>query len=188
MDKQQIRNKYAILLTWMCCSLAVLICRGQNYPSIFVLFLAALAALYLTSVTEWVNNRHFRILTQRVSFETWDPSDIWSTWCLDKKTKNKKTKKRQKDKKSKRHKNKESNVDTTERQKDIKMTKIQNDKKAKRQKWQEDKQTKNKKMKRQKDPRQRPKREFNIVTSGQFRTLAMFFHCRNVFAFHLEII
>ena len=23
---------------------------------------------------------HFRILTQRVTFETWDPSDIWSEW------------------------------------------------------------------------------------------------------------
>ena len=33
---------------------------------------------------------------------------------------------------------------------------------------------KDKKTKRQKDKRQRPKREFDIVTSGQFRTLAMF--------------
>ena len=41
------------------------------------------------------------------------------------------------------------------------MTKRQRDKKAKRQK---DK----------KDKRQRPKREFDIVMSGQFRTLAMF--------------
>ena len=32
-----------------------------------------------------------------------------------------------------------------------------------------------KKAERQKDKRQRPKREFNIVTSGQFRTLAMFY-------------
>ena len=31
-------------------------------------------------------------------------------------------------------------------------------------------------QKRQKDNRPRPKREFNIVTSGQFRTLAMFCH------------
>ena len=53
----------------------------------------------------------------------------------------------------------------------------QKDKKTKRQKEKE-------KKKRQKDKmtkRQRPKREFNIVTSGQFRTLAMFYqsikHC-----------
>ena len=37
-----------------------------------------------------------------------------------------------------------------------------------------DKKAKRQKTKRQKDKRQRPKREFNIVTSGQFRTLAMF--------------
>ena len=45
------------------------------------LFLAALAALYLTLVSEWVSesvtDRHFRILTQIVTFETWHPSDIW---------------------------------------------------------------------------------------------------------------
>ena len=44
-------------------------------------FLAALAALYLTLVSEWVSesvtDRHFRILTQIVTFETWHPSDIW---------------------------------------------------------------------------------------------------------------
>ena len=37
------------------------------------------------------------------------------------------------------------------------------------------KRQKGEKIKRQKDKRQRPKREFDIVTSGQFRTLAMFF-------------
>ena len=26
---------------------------------------------------------HFWILTQRVTFDTWDPSDIWSEWCLE---------------------------------------------------------------------------------------------------------
>ena len=36
----------------------------------FLLFLAALAAPYLP-----------------LALETWDPSDIWSVWCLDKKTK-----------------------------------------------------------------------------------------------------
>ena len=46
------------------------------------------------------------------------------------------------------------------------MTIRQKDKKAKRQK--------DKKIKRQNDKRERPKREFDIVTSGQFRTLAMF--------------
>ena len=56
------------------------------------------------------------------------------------------------------------------------MTKRQNDKKTKRQK---DKKGKRQKDKDRKDKdntnRQRPKRGFNIVTSGQFRTLAMFF-------------
>ena len=50
------------------------------------------------------------------------------------------------------------------------MTKRHKDKKPKRQKRQNDKKTK-----RQKDKTQRLKREFNIVTSGQFRTLAMFY-------------
>ena len=51
-----------------------------------------------------------------------------------------------------------------------KMTKRQKGKKSERQK---DKITMM--TKRQKDKRQRPIREFNIVTSGQFCTLAMFF-------------
>ena len=38
----------------------------------------------------------------------------------------------------------------------------------------ETKRQKDKKTKRQKDKRQRPKREFDIAMSGQFRTLAMF--------------
>ena len=45
-------------------------------------------------------------------------------------------------------------------------------KKDKKTKRQVDKKTKGQKDKKSK--RQRPKREFNIVTSGQFRTLAMF--------------
>ena len=49
-----------------------------------LMFLAALAALYLTLV---VTDRHFRILTQIVTSDTSDPSDIWTAWCLDKKTK-----------------------------------------------------------------------------------------------------
>ena len=44
------------------------------------LFLAALAALYLTLVSESVTHSltecYFWILTQRVTFDTWDPSDI----------------------------------------------------------------------------------------------------------------
>ena len=51
------------------------------------------------------------------------------------------------------------------------MTKRQNKKKLKRQK---DKK-RERKTKKTKDKRQRPKREFYIVTSGQFCTLAMFF-------------
>ena len=40
--------------------------------SLLWLFLAALAALYLTLVTEWVTDRHFRLSTQRVTFQTSD--------------------------------------------------------------------------------------------------------------------
>ena len=42
-----------------------------------------------------------------------------------------------------------------------------------RQKRQKNKRTK--KIRRQKDKIQRPKREFDIATSGQFRTVAMFY-------------
>ena len=81
--------------------------------------------------------------------------------------------KRQKDKKTKKTKK-------TKRQKD-KKTKNQKDKKSKRQKTrQKDKKTKrqkDRKTERQTDKRQRPQREFDIVTSGQFRTLAMFLFC-----------
>ena len=63
-------------------------------------------------------------------------------------------------------------------QNDVK-TKRQKDKKTKRQKVKKTKRKKEKKTKRQKDrkterQKTRPKKEFNIVTSGQFRTLAMF--------------
>ena len=52
-------------------------------------FLAALLALYLplTLSTHSLADRHFRILTQRTTLETWDYSDIWSEWCLDEKPK-----------------------------------------------------------------------------------------------------
>ena len=50
-----------------------------------------------------------------------------------------------------------------------KKTKRQNDKMTKKAKRQKDKKTK-----RQKDKGQRPKREFDIATSGQFHTHAMF--------------
>ena len=46
------------------------------------------------------------------------------------------------------------------------MKKSRKDRKTKREK--------ERKTKKTKDKRQRPKREFYIVTSGQFRTLAMF--------------
>ena len=67
------------------------------------------------SVSQSVTHCHFRIWTQRVTFKTEDPSDIWSE-CLkktkiqkDKKTKQKKTK-RQKDKKSKSQKDKKTKI------------------------------------------------------------------------------
>ena len=76
-----------------------------------IMFLAAVAALYLTLVSHWVSESlsgcHFRISTQILTFETWDPSDIWSERCLDKKTKDKKTKKH-KDKKTKRQKDRKT--------------------------------------------------------------------------------
>ena len=49
-------------------------------------FLAALAALYPTLVSQSLSGCHFRISTQKVTFETWNPSDIWLEWYLDKKT------------------------------------------------------------------------------------------------------
>ena len=65
--------------------------------------------------------------------------------------------KRQEDNKTKRQQNKK--------------TKLQKDKMTKRQKGEK---TERKKDRKTKDKKQRPKREFYIVTSGQFRTLAMF--------------
>ena len=38
------------------------------------------------TLADWVSYHHFRIWTQRVSFET---LDIWSQWCLVKKTERK---------------------------------------------------------------------------------------------------
>ena len=45
---------------------------------------------YPWSVGELVSDCHLRILTQRMTFETWDFSDILSEWWLDKKTKRQK--------------------------------------------------------------------------------------------------
>ena len=68
------------------------------------------------SLSESLSHCHFRILTQRVTFETWDPSDIQSEWCLDKKGKKIK---RQKDKKKLKDKEtKEPNNKMTNRQKE----------------------------------------------------------------------
>ena len=80
---------------------------------------------------------------------------------------------RQKDRKTKRQKDKK-----TKRLK-VKMTKRLKDQETKRQKDKKTKKKKDKKIKRlidkkTKRQRQRPKRVFNIATSGQFRTLAMF--------------
>ena len=88
-------------------------------------FLAAPAALYLTSVSELVTQSHFLNLTQRVIFDKWYTSNIWrrknkkATWQKDKITK------RQKNKKAKRQNYK---MTMTKRQND------HNDKKKKRQK------------------------------------------------------
>ena len=58
---------------------AILVCITVSESKLyFVAFLAALAALYLTLVTHSVSGCHFRILTKRVTFETSDPSVIWS--------------------------------------------------------------------------------------------------------------
>ena len=76
-------------------------------------FLSALAALYLTLVSQWVTHCHFRISTQIVTFETWDPSDIWSE-CVTERQKDRKTE-RLKDRKTERQKYRK-----TKRQKDNK--------------------------------------------------------------------
>ena len=74
---------------------------------------------------------HFWILTQRVTFETLDPSDIWSERQKDKKTK------RQKDKKQRRQKYK--------KYKKIKKMKWRKEEKMKRQKYEKPKRWKDKK-------------------------------------------
>ena len=116
-------RQYSLLLS-ASLVLSVELCKGLSptclqckWNNLWMLacFLAALAALYLTLVTDWVGDCNFRIFTQRVTFETSDPSDIWSAWCLDENTK------RQKDKKGKK----------TKRQKDRKTTR-QQDKNTKR--------------------------------------------------------
>ena len=48
-----------------------------------VVFLAALSVPYLPLVSAWVSHCHFRIRTQRVTFDPWDPPDIWSEWCYE---------------------------------------------------------------------------------------------------------
>jgi len=110
LGKQLQKNYFGC--SWSC----IFSCPGSSIPDLG------------QSVSQWVSHCHFRNSTQIVTFETWDPSDIWSEWCPDKKKKDRKTK-------------------------------------------------------RQNDKRQRPKREFNIVTSGQFRTLAMFFCFASFFVF-----
>ena len=58
-------------------------------------YLCPLFALFKTPLTLLTNcavgECHFRISTQKVTFETWNPSDIWSEWQNDIKQKDKKT-------------------------------------------------------------------------------------------------
>ena len=52
---------------------------GDAFLHHVVFFLAALVALYLTLVSESLSDSltaTLEFLTQRVTFETWDPSDI----------------------------------------------------------------------------------------------------------------
>ena len=63
--------------------------KNGERGDLFLGFLTALAALYLSLVTWSLSECQFWILTLRVTFETWDPSDIRSEWFLDKKTNHK---------------------------------------------------------------------------------------------------
>ena len=134
----------AITLLW------TQLCHNQG-----CVFSAALAALYLTLVSQWVT-----ATLEFKTFETWEPSDIWSAWYLDKMTK-----KDKKYKKTEGQNYKKNGKKTT-------WQKRQNDKTAKIRK---DHMTKRQKGEKIKTKRQRPKGEFNSVTSRQFCTLAMLF-------------
>ena len=106
----------------MNCHLLVFSCPGSSIPDLG------------QSVSHWVSQCHFRILTQRVAFKTWNPSDIWSEWCLNKKNKRQKDKKDKKTKGQKIKKTKKKTnlkVKFTKRQKNEIGEKSQN---AKRQK------------------------------------------------------
>ena len=96
-------------------------------------FLAALAALYLTLVTEWVSNRHFRIwhkewLLRLQVLRTYDQSDFWQKYKKKKRQKDKETtrKKDEKDKKMKKTKRQKNNK---QKQKNKKRQKKKNIKK-----------------------------------------------------------
>ena len=41
---------------------------------------------FIFTLGQWLTAT-FEFWTQRVTLEAWDPSEIWSEWCLDKKTK-----------------------------------------------------------------------------------------------------
>ena len=117
----------------------------------------------------------------------WNLRPIWSEWCLDAKTKRQKDKKRQKkediktkksqqDKRTKEKRDKKTRRKKTKRQGDN-MTKWQNDQITlwqydKMARWQKDKRDKQKKDKRDKKT---TKRQFDVVISGQLRTIAMFY-------------
>ena len=78
-------------------------CLNEVPPAIWTVFSCPGSSIPDLSqwVSGWLTHCHFRILTQRLTFETWDPSYIWSERCPDKKTKRQK-----KDEKRKRPKTK----------------------------------------------------------------------------------
>ena len=117
----------AITLLW------TQLCHNQG-----CVFSAALAALYLTLVSQWVT-----ATLEFKTFETWEPSDIWSAWYLDKMTK--KRPKIQKDRGSKLQQKKRQKNNMTKKAKwqNGQNTKRPHDKKTKRRK-DKDKKTKTK--------------------------------------------
>ena len=116
----------AITLLW------TQLCHNQG-----CVFSAALAALYLTLVSQWVT-----ATLEFKTFETWEPSDIWSAWYLDKMTK--KRPKIQKDRGSKLQKKRQKNNMTKKAKwQNGQNTKRPHDKKTKRRK-DKDKKTKTK--------------------------------------------
>ena len=78
-------------------------------------------------MSQSLSHCHFRISTQMVAFETWDPSHIWSEWCLDEKTERKKERQKEEKNDKKRQKRQREDkitirqkIQNPKRQKDIK--------------------------------------------------------------------